>query len=347
MGSSNRIVEKYFADNTFSKNVQRITREIVNDTGFVIEKEIFRGFIYNKEKLGSVIYKGIYNAKPAVLKIQGLRPDTDEIDIIEDFNKQNKSSKVRLPQLFAAMRYDKAKQYGYLITEFIDAPHIFQMPYANEVEKRDFCNFYQEYRNKTVNQPFVKNYGNETSSQFVIRRAKNWKKVALDRKNILKRLTIDRLVSMLEIYNEIMQSELTISKMVFCHGHLTANDIFKQQDKYILLSNLYWSYRPELYDLVFGLHWCIENIQDKDVTYDKLEKFIKDWIDNFYDIPVVKLDKNGKQKLHLMLLERTFGGVLLDTGSQDLSNISANQLFPLQLRLFENLIKRIQAHDYI
>lgn len=345
MSNSNRIVEKYFSDSHFSDNVDAITKELVTLTDFKIEKELFRGFIYDEQKLGSVIYKGFFRDRQSVLKIQGLPPETDEIDIIHNFKSQNKSLVVRLPELYRYSHYDPAKGYGYLITEFIDGPHIFEMPYASSKEKEEFCIFYQEYRKNTLNTPFVKKDENNTID-FLIRRVDMWRRVALDRKNTFLRLDEAKIDNICARYKKCIKNHAKNINMVFCHGHLTANDIFKKGSDYILLSNLYWSYRPELYDLVFGVHWCIENIAKSGFSDSELEKFIAEWFHFFYNIPVVAEDPEGKHKLHFMLLERTMGGILLDTGAQPLTNENANRLFPMQVRLLENLIERIELKHY-
>jgi hypothetical protein len=97
---SNKITEKYFGHANFTDNEQELLNAVKTKTNFQLEKKIFRGKIYDNDKVGSLIYKGIWQNKPAVLKIQGLQPDVDEIDIINRFNNQNESAKIRLPKLY-------------------------------------------------------------------------------------------------------------------------------------------------------------------------------------------------------------------------------------------------------
>ncbi len=89
----NKITEKYFEHSNFADDEKRVLEEVMTKTNFQPEKEIFRGQIYDKDKVSSLIYKGVWQEKPAVLKIQGLQPDVDEIDMIDRFNDQNESAK--------------------------------------------------------------------------------------------------------------------------------------------------------------------------------------------------------------------------------------------------------------
>lgn len=339
-----KIVDKYFQNNDFYKKVKSITKKIVDQTGFEIERELFRGMIYDENKLGSVIYKGRYEGKDAVLKLQGLEPETDEIEIIAGFNKQNISNKIRLPQVYKFKHWDKRDGYGYLITEFITAPHIFEMPFATGFQMKLFCEFYEEYRTKCLNKIFTKQAKDERkASNFVIRRVSMWQKIAKIKGILEKRISNKQIRTIIKRYKQIMERELKNVKMVFCHGHLTPSDIFYDGKQFILLSNLYWSFRPEYYDIVFGLHWDLESVNNPNFSYKEFKNYINKWLNYFYHIPIVKNDPDAKRKINLMLLERTVGGILLDTGSKNINSTNEN-LFNLQLKLFDELTQQFKIN---
>jgi hypothetical protein len=138
----NRITEKYFERNDFLDLKEKALKEIIAKTNFTPEKEIFRGQIYNKDKVGSLIYKGAWKNQPAVLKIQGLKPEVDEINIINKFNRQNKSAIIRSPKLYGGLKWNKKDGYGYLILEYVDASKIYQPPFASQEQIKDFCALY-------------------------------------------------------------------------------------------------------------------------------------------------------------------------------------------------------------
>lgn len=344
-----KIVEKYFEENDFLERYEAVRDEVVSKTGFVIERELFRGMIYDSDKLGSVIYKGLFEDQPAVLKLQGLKPETDEIDIVVKFDEQNTSKRIRLPKLYDSKHWDEKTKYGYQITEFISAPHIFEMPFATDEQIKLFCEFYEEYRKNCLNNAFVMRAEDENrAGEFVLRRVDIWKRIALAKENLEKRLPQEKIDDLTQRFEQLMINELADVYMVFCHGHLTAKDILYDEEtgRFILLSNLYWSYRPEFYDLVFGLHWSLESISGPDFSYQKYVEYIKKWFHYFYEIPVVEKDNDAKRKIHLMMLERTMGGILLDTGSRPIEDKNTEHLLSIQLQFFEELVKKITAREY-
>ena len=146
----NKITEKYFTQDDFSRREAEVLVQVTAETGFIVEKEIFRGVIYDKNKVGSLIYKGAFGGKPAVLKLQGLKPEIEEGEIIKHFTNQNQSKSVRIPILYAYKPWTENRGYGYLITEYIDAPKIFKMPFATSQQMNDFARFYQEYRTSAL-----------------------------------------------------------------------------------------------------------------------------------------------------------------------------------------------------
>lgn len=182
---SNNLADKYFIYKNIANKEKIILGKIKAETGFVARKEIFRGELYDKNKIGSLIYKGKFQGKPAVLKIQLLQPEIDEIDIINTFNKQNKSKKIRLPYLLKGSHWNKKNGYGYLIMEWVEGKMIYNPPFASETEIKDFCSFYQEYKTKCLAKPFFPKLITEQSSLvFTTQRIFNWTKIAEAKNNL-------------------------------------------------------------------------------------------------------------------------------------------------------------------
>jgi hypothetical protein len=168
---SNRIAEKFFDQSNFAEREKEVLGEIVRETGFVPEKEIFRGKIYDANKVGSLIYAGNYENNPAVLKIQGLKPEVDEIDIVAKFNEQNVSKKVRLPRLYNGKKWNEQDGYGYLLQEQVSGAKIYQPPFASSAGMQDFVQLYNEYRANCLRKPlFEKTPDEQNSLDFATRR---------------------------------------------------------------------------------------------------------------------------------------------------------------------------------
>jgi hypothetical protein len=83
-----------------------------------------------------------------------------------------------------------------------------------------------------------------------------------------------------------------------------------------LLSNLYWSWRPPLYDAVFGYHWYIYSLaQVEGITPEAVEAQRTLWLKHIKALPQAQGDNN--KLLRLALLERAAAGLNLDALSVD------------------------------
>lgn len=310
---SNKITGKYFGHANFADHEKRVLEEITIKTNFQSEKEIFRGQIYDKDKVGSLIYKGVWRNRPAVLKIQGLQIDVDEIDIISRFNDQNKSAIIRLPKLFDGAKWNEQDGYGYLLLEYIDASQIYQPPFASQEQIQEFCAFYQEYKTKCLRESFFEREPNEQSSLvFTAQRISYWTQIA-QTKGHLAEVEVKNVEKFLSLAGRHLPS----IKMEFMHGHLTYNDVFKLSDKeYVLMSNLFWSYRPEFYDTTFHLWAGIKSLRKQSVTVERVNEYLQNWLEEYKKLPVVLQDADFERKFNIMMAERCLGALLVDIQNQ-------------------------------
>lgn len=310
---ANKIVEKYFVQEDFSRREQEVIRTVAAETGFVVEREIFRGTIYDRRKVGSLIYRGTWRGKPAVLKLQGLQPEVDEGGILRSFTAQNRSRLVRGPELYAYSPWRADRGYGYLITEFVDAPRIFEMPFAMPRQMREFARFYQEYRTKAIAKPWLKPETRDVLA-FTIRRVDHWRKISESK----GRLALAEYAPYLLRYYPLVVRHLPSIPMVFCHGHLSADDIYQRPDgSFVLFSNLFWSYRPQWYDLAFNIWACLQRIRDPRYSLAQARRYVERWLAVYRQIPVVKQDSDFDRKIAALLLDRMIGAILVDLGASD------------------------------
>lgn len=341
---SNKITEKYFTQDDFSKREKEVLEKVIKETGFVIEKEIFRGLIYDKKKVGSLIYLGVFKEKPAVLKLQGLEPEIDESGIIKHFKTQNRSKIVRTPELYAYKLWNAKRGYGYLITEYIDAPTIFEMPFASSKQMKDFARFYQEYRTSSLTRSWIEPEILD-SLVYTFKRVDHWRKISESK----RRLKLEEYAPYLSRYYPLVTEHLQTIPMIFCHGHLTANDIFKLPDSsFVVLSNLFWSYRPEWYDLAFNIWACLQHIRDTEYSFDEMLKYVEKWLAVYKKIPVVKKDQGFDRKITVLLLERTIGAILVDLGANEFYDNKNNRkyfyhLLDLHQKLFNHLAEKLET----
>jgi len=338
----NIITGKYFKQNDFSQREKEVLEQILKETGFKPKKEIFRGIIYEKNKVGSLIYKGEYKKKSAVLKLQGLEPEIDEVEMINKFMRQNMSLLVRAPILYFYKKWSKGRGYGFQISEYINAPKIFEMPFATKEEMEEFGKFYQDYRTLALTIPWLKP-ATKNSLEFTLKRIENWRKIS----EYKKRLKKEDYIPFLEKFDSLAKEHFLSIPLIFCHRHITANDIYKMSDNsFVLFSNLFWSYCSQWYELAFNIWACMQHIRNIDYSFKEWINYVEKWRQCYYQIPVVKKDKDFDRKLNIILLERTMGAILVDIGVNDFYDKPENKkyfrhLLKLHQQFFNYLVEKL------
>lgn len=259
------------------------------------------------------MYKGIWKNKLAVLKIQGLRPEVDEMEIIRIFNRQNTSKKIRLPELYGGQTWNARDGYGYLLLEYIDAPKIYQPPFATPVQRTEFCSFYQEYKTRCLHIPlFAKELKEQSSLVFTVQRLAHWMKVAESQGHIAGQ-DIHRVEQFLMLAGKHLPSV----KMEFMHGHLTYDDIYKISDsECVMMSNLFWSYRPEYYDTTFHLWAGIKSMRNRNISPARILQYLRSWIRAYKKLPIIARDSDFDRKFSIMMAERCIGALIVDIENQ-------------------------------
>lgn len=339
----NQIAEKYFTQGDFSRREREVLAAVTKRTGFVVEREIARGTIYDQRKVGSLIYRGTWRGKSAVLKLQGLRPEVDETKMMRCFTVQNQSQCIRVPRPYAHQPWTKARGYGYLITERIEGRKIFEMPFATSRQMREFARFYDEYRRHAVAIPWFKPETYDALA-FTVRRVDHWRKISESK----GRLALADYAPYLMRYYPIAIAYLPFTSMPFCHGHLSANDIYRMPDgTYVVLSNLYWSYRPRWYDLAFNIWACLQHIRDPKLPFSAVRRYVERWLRVYRTIPVTQEDRHFERNILVLLLERMIGAILVDLGANDVYAQAQNRkyfrhLLGLHQQLFDYFVRRLE-----
>jgi hypothetical protein len=334
---TNHITDKYFEPNDFAERAPAILEAVCRETGFAPETEIFRGFVYDRQKVGSIIHRGRWQGKPAVLKLQVLKLETDEARILAAFAAQNQSRLVRTPEVFAHEPWDDARGYGYILSEFVDAPPIFEMPTASLGQISDFCGFFQEYRTNCIREPWMPAL-DASALDFTLARVANWRRICEHKGRLAEADYAERF----GLFGELAKQHLKNEQLVFCHAHLTANDILKPDDgTYILLSNLFWGWRLPWHDLAFNLWACNLHQQPGLVGYGDVLDEIEAWRTAYKAMPIVQADPDFDRRFDFVMLERTLGAILADLGAGDSSRFQMGTLFGPLLKLHKDLFDQL------
>lgn len=292
-------------------------KEVLEDASkrlnFIPLKLIDRSSWWGSKEIGSFRYLGKFKGKKAVLKIQGVRPVTSEIYMIKAFSKANRSKILRPPLLYSCLSWDNEKRYEALVLEFISGKRVINSPTNND-EIEEFFNLRQEYKKNCVVNPWI-NKPNFSLSEEIRNNFDKWRQASFRlypthplRKDLDLKL-IDKAVRILMQNYKGVESE-------FQHGHFGASDLYKiSNNEVIILSNLYWSWKPPFYDAVFGYHWFVYSLANlKNATPKLIEEQKTLWVNRILRSHL----KGAKLKLlSLAFLERAAAGLNLDALSVD------------------------------
>ena len=173
--------------------------------------------------------------------------------MIQAFSKVNQSKILRPPLLYSYLPWDNEKKYEALILEFINGKPIINSP-TSEDELIEFFVLRQEYKRNCAIAPWIEK-PKESISEEIKNNFEKWRQASFKlypthplRKQEDAEL-IDKAIDILaENYKNVDRE--------FQHGHFGVSDLIKIKDgRVIILSNLYWSWKPPFYDAVFGYHW--------------------------------------------------------------------------------------------
>lgn len=329
----NEISLKFLEGSDLAEREEQVLKDASERTGFVPTKLISRSSWWTSKEIGAFHYEGNFQRKKALLKVQGVKPTTSEIYMIESFARTNKSKVLRPPHLYATLPWDEEKRYEALIIEHVDEEPVVHLP-VNQSEIDRFYELYSDYRNNCLNLPWL-DKPEETISEKMKKNFSKWKDASFKlypdhplRKEDDAEL-IDKAVQILvDGYNGIEPE--------FQHPHLTDSDLYQVGQQVVVMSNLYWGWRAPLYDAIFGFHWFKYHLSSlPNITTKQIDQQIGLWLKKIESLPSVQKDE---KLFKLAMLERYAAGLNLDALSIDSSNPIAKYLVEITRDRVKELI---------
>lgn len=300
---ANKIVEQYFAAKDFSERIPEVQEAVCQETGFVVEREVFRGKIFDDNKVQTVVCVGVFEGRLATLKLQGLKLAIEEADLMAAFTAQNTSTVFRAPAVYRHMPFNESRGYGYTIMEYIDERPLYGVV-MSEDDENDFVAMYHEYKTKAVVDPLFANMERVETKTFFAR-ADNWMRIARS-KGVVDEEKLGR-------YRAAYDAAVTVLDVpvVFMHGHFTRKDLHRTLDGAVAFtSNAFWGYRPQWYDLAFFL-W--ERLMTRELPNFPVQ--IDHFIELCQRIPCVAQDAQFERIFRALIKERAFGALVVDIGA--------------------------------
>lgn len=178
--------------------------------------------------------------------------------MIQSFSKANKSKILRPPLLYSFLPWDEEKRYEALVLEFVDGKRVVNSP-TNKDELEEFFNLRTEYKKNCVANPWVDRPDFDLSEEVRINFTK-WREASfkLYPTHTLRKPEDGKLIK--EAIGLLVKNYEGIEPE-FQHGHFSASDLLKvSENEIVILSNLYWSWKPPFYDAIFGYHWFIYHL---------------------------------------------------------------------------------------
>jgi len=287
--------------------------------GWIADKNqvLFSGVYYDSQKVGSYIVKVKNDKKEkAVLKIQ-LKPLLfDEGFIIRHIESQNKSLIIRIPKIINDEPWKDALGFGYLIFEDLSGlPNIWKSSITDNADRKLHGEFLKEFLNnvlpitswfETSIIDFKEAYKKSFAHFFEIAKLSNHKHISANQieKNKLA-------------YFKVIDN-FKFSQFHFTHAHMSGDDIKYDaaNNQFIVMANLYWSFRVNYYELTFPIWVDIMHIRNRDLKLSDIIKRINSWglqwRKELYDH-----DPTVQKQYWFNLLERAVTTVMLDLGSSE------------------------------
>ena len=275
-------------------------------------KLIERSAWWGSAEIGAFAYLGEFRKREAVLKIQGVKTETAEAEMITGFARTNRSKVLRPPHLLDSLPWDNEQRYEALVMEYVDGKRVVKTPTTSQ-ELEEFFSLFKDYRKNCRSNPWLEK-PNKTLSEQVFENFQTWKKIS--RKIYPSHPLRDRAdEGLIDQTVDLLTSEYSQVASEFQHAHLSEADLVRVDEEVVVLSNLYWLWRAPFYDAVFGYHWFMYHLNDVyGITSGEVESQRGLWLGTIIDL--AKTDEE-KRLLNLALLERAAAGLNLDALSTD------------------------------
>lgn len=294
---------------------RRLLGEIIKQTGFEPKTdEVYRTSTWWRSgKIGAVTVQGQIkfkgHTKPAVLKIQGTKPNISEVEQITKFQAQNNSQIIRPPLIYSHLSWDESRQFEAIVFERVEGRKIIASKPTTQSDLSRFFQLYQEYRQNCLSQPWLEK-PNHYSYHKQLTQWQEAVKPQADKNEI--NLSEDQ--NLVDQAIAVLDKRLTLEQMTFQHGHISTKDLVEtEKGQVIILSNLFWGWRHPGYDAVFAYHWHMLGMEYvKDLNLEMLETERDRWLKRIYSLGKEVESDIYRSQINLALLERTLAALLVD-----------------------------------
>jgi len=324
-------------------NLESWAQEVAQKNQFNIKKEIRRSFYYATGQIKSLIYEGVWQGQPAVLKLYNDPRLTNDPISQNVFNEENKSKILLAPQVF---KYDVVSpQSGWLIMEKIAGERMLQSPLPAE-KRANFLKLYLEYRQNFPAKPTRPLLLAESLSavEFENFRMARWLELANNQEAEIRQkegkpiLEIKKFTPLFEKALGLIRKEIAKRKMIWCHGLFAPYKIMKKDGHYYLFDFGHTKFYPEGYELAFIIWADWLRSGDWQLPYKEWKKGVFEWLKVMEPVAKKLKIKNFKSLMRANLIERCLGTILADICATNAPREEKEKRIALLYKLLEEIL---------
>ncbi len=318
-------------------------QRVAQEQGFTIEREIYRGTYYGKNRIRNLIYAGQFSGQPAVLKIYDDPRLTDEPRSLAAFNAHNTSQRLIAPKLFASAM--TSTHAGWMIIEQLPTGGAFFQTPLSPAARQEFLEVYREYRTHFPAEPTreLKLAEQLPADEFTSARLSRWLAMAHEKEADIAAHGGRRLFSSRDLQRyvkgvRLIRAGLAERPMTWCHGHFKSHEIYKTKEgKYYLIDFAHTHLFPQGYEFAFMV-WADQFMTiTEETTFEQLQAAVTSWITDCTPMAKDLGWQNFNDLARVSLLERLLGTVLADIGSSDQAWEVKRKKIDLLWKVFDQL----------
>jgi len=320
MTIGNRITNNALKADNGKLLIKKALKEIEAEFGWKVnaKNSLFSGVYYDSAKVGSFIIraKNIEGAQ-AVIKLQLYPLAFDEGYIIRHIETQNKSKQIRFPKIYNDEAWSKNRGYGFLIFEDLSGmPNLWKVGYPVTLrEMKNHKKFLNEFLHHVLPvKPWLP-YPTSSPVDYYKEAFKHFNEIAT--KSSHYHISQKEIAGYRDKYFEILE-KMTFGKSHFSHAHLSGFDVKydKKNEQYIVMANLYWSFRPTYYEIIFPVWVNLMHIRNENLEFKDFLTIVNKWGDvwknDLYDH-----DPTATKEYWFHFLTRAVLTIMLDLGSSE------------------------------
>ncbi|MEA3249870.1 MAG: hypothetical protein U9Q03_06000 [Patescibacteria group bacterium] len=312
----NRITANIEGADDAQSLIEKALTYVKDKHGFVPvdESTLFQGVYYDSRKVGSFITR-VKNmeGETAVLKLQ-LRPlPFDEGFIIRNVEKSLRTDRIRPVRILHDRVWEEDWGFGYLLFEDISrVPALWATVPTTKDDRELHAQFLEAFiesalpiQNAWIPKPSV------SIKEKIFEGFDHFYEIA--KKSSHKHIDEDELRPFIDTYLSTMRQDDSDIEMRFTHGHLSGLDVKHdvRNGQFIVMANLYWSWRPKYYEMVFPIWVDVMHIRDAFLSFEDFLNRVDAWTD------IWPKRVTAEKVFWLMLLERAMMTIMLDLGASE------------------------------